>query len=86
MSLYVPAHFAGRESRDDRAARARLPVRDARHARRAASRIVTHLPLLWVADCEPHGTLFGHFARANPHAEARPAPNRSRSFTVRTRT
>ena len=29
---------------------------------------ITHLPLLHVADCEPHGTLFGHFARANPHA------------------
>jgi len=32
--------------------------------------VVTHLPLLLVADCEPHGTLFGHFARANPHASS----------------
>jgi len=32
--------------------------------------MVTHLPLIHVADCEPHGTLVGHFARANPHAEA----------------
>jgi len=31
---------------------------------------VTHLPLLHVADCEPHGTLLGHFARSNPHAAA----------------
>lgn len=29
---------------------------------------ITHLPLVHVADCEPHGTLFGHFARANPHS------------------
>ena len=34
----------------------------------AAEPLVTHLPLLHVADCEPHGTLVGHFARANPHA------------------
>ena len=29
--------------------------------------MVSHLPLLLVAGCEPHGTLIGHFARANPH-------------------
>lgn len=28
---------------------------------------VSHLPLLFVADREPHGTLLGHMARANPH-------------------
>ena len=28
---------------------------------------VSHLPLLLVPGCEPHGTLIGHFARANPH-------------------
>jgi len=31
---------------------------------------ITHLPLIHIADCEPHGTLHGHFARANPHAAA----------------
>ena len=28
---------------------------------------VSHVPLIHVADCEPHGTLLGHFARSNPH-------------------
>ncbi len=67
MSLYVPQHFATQ----DRTTIARLfhdhpfatlvtPV--------APEPVVTHLPLLHVADCEPHGTLVGHFARANPHA------------------
>ena len=67
MSLYVPRHFdAG-----NRVAIARLlhdhpfatlitPTADEPH--------VSHVPLLWVGDCEPHGTLIGHFARANPHA------------------
>lgn len=66
MSLYVPAHFAV----GDRAAIARLI-----HAHPFATLVtpvlpeplVTHLPLIHVADCEPHGTLLGHFARANPH-------------------
>ena len=30
---------------------------------------ITHLPLMWLADCEPHGTLIGHFARANAHVQ-----------------
>ena len=29
--------------------------------------MVSHLPLLLIPGCEPHGTLLGHFARANPH-------------------
>ncbi len=29
--------------------------------------MISHLPLLLVPGCEPHGTLLGHFARANPH-------------------
>ena len=68
MSLYVPRHFdAG-----NRVAVARLL-----HDHPFATLItptsgephVSHVPLLWVGDCEPHGTLIGHFARANPHAE-----------------
>jgi len=66
MSLYIPAHF----STADRAAIARL-VRDHPFATlvtpAAPEPFVTHLPLIHVADCEPHGTLLGHFARANPH-------------------
>jgi len=69
MSLYVPSHFAGR----DRAAIARL-VHDHPFATLVTpahpDSFVTHLPLLHLADCEPHGTLVGHFARANPHASA----------------
>ena len=68
MSIYTPSHFAT----SDRAAIARLmhdypfatlvtPGRDEPH--------VSHLPLLLVAGCEPHGTLIGHMARANPHWE-----------------
>ena len=68
MSLYVPAHFAAR----DRATAARLF-----HEHPFATLVtpgapepfITHLPLIHVADCEPHGTLHGHFARANPHAQ-----------------
>ena len=68
MSLYIPGHFAAR----DRATTARLvheypfatlvtPV--------APEPFITHLPLIHVADCEPHGTLLGHFARTNPHTQ-----------------
>jgi len=68
MSVYVPEHFAS----CDRATIARL-VHDHPFATLvtpgASEPLVTHLPLLLVADCEPHGTLFGHFARANPHAK-----------------
>ncbi len=68
MSIYVPGHFAAR----DRATAARLF-----HEHPFATLVtpgtpeplVTHLPLIHIADCEPHGTLHGHFARANPHAE-----------------
>ena len=66
MSLYTPKHF----DTHDRAAIARLinqhsfatlvtPV--------TPEPMVSHLPLLLVPGCEPHGTLIGHFARANPH-------------------
>jgi transcriptional regulator len=66
MSIYIPAHF----STEDRAAIARL-VHDHPFATlvtpASPEPFVTHLPLIHVADCEPHGTLLGHFARANPH-------------------
>jgi transcriptional regulator len=69
MSLYVPGHFAA----GDRAAVARL-LHDHPFATLVTpgtdEPLVTHLPLVHVADCEPHGTLLGHFARANPHARA----------------
>jgi len=66
MSLYTPTQF----STHDRAAIARLM-----HERAFATLVtpavpeplVSHLPLLLVPGCEPHGTLIGHFARANPH-------------------
>ena len=69
MSVYVPAHFASA----DRATAARLF-----HGHPFATLVtpgaqepqITHLPLIHIADCEPHGTLHGHFARANPHAAA----------------
>jgi transcriptional regulator len=72
MSVYVPDHFAAR----DRATIARL-VHDFPFATLVTpgspEAHVSHLPLLHVADCEPLGTLVGHFARANPHADAAPA-------------
>jgi transcriptional regulator len=69
MSVYVPGHFAT----TDRSAIARL-LQDHPFATlitpAASEPLVTHLPLLHVADHAPHGTLLGHFARANPHASA----------------
>ena len=66
MSLYTPAHFADA----DRAASARL-MHDHPFATlltpATPEPFVSHLPLLLHAACEPHGTLVGHFARANPH-------------------
>ncbi len=68
MSVYIPEHFAARE----RATIARL-LHDFPFATLvtpgATEPYVTHLPLLHFADCEPHGTLVGHFARANPHTQ-----------------
>lgn len=68
MSLYVPSHFEVHE----RAAAARL-MHDhpfATLVTPGADTHVSHLPLLLVHDSEPHGTLIGHFARANPHWQA----------------
>jgi len=66
VSLYTPAPFAG----DDRAAVARL-MHDHPFATLITSYssepLVSHVPLLLIPGCEPHGTLIGHFARANPH-------------------
>jgi transcriptional regulator len=66
MSLYTPAHF----STQDRAAIARLMHEHAFATLvtpAAPEPMVSHLPLLLLPGCEPHGTLLGHFARANPH-------------------
>ena len=69
MSVYVPQHFTAR----DQASVARL-LGEYPFATlvtpSAPEPFVTHLPLIHIADCEPHGTLHGHFARANPHVEA----------------
>jgi len=69
MSVYVPVHFASH----DRATAARL-MHEHPFATLitpgAAEPVVTHLPLIHIADCEPNGTLHGHFARVNPHARA----------------
>ena len=66
MSLYTPPAFAAQ----NRAAVARL-MHDFGFATlltpAAPEPFVSHLPLLLQAGCEPHGTLIGHFARANPH-------------------
>lgn len=71
MSIYVPAHFAAR----DRTTLARL-AHDHPFATLVTPQVpephITHLPLIYVADREPNGTLFGHFARANPHARSVP--------------
>jgi transcriptional regulator len=67
MSVYIPGHF----SMPDRSAIARL-LHDHPFATlitpATPDPLVTHLPLICVADCEPGGTLVGHFARSNPHA------------------
>lgn len=67
MAVYVPPHFDAH----DRTAVARL-MHDYPFATLMTpgtpEPALSHLPLLHVADCEPHGTLLGHFARANPHA------------------
>jgi transcriptional regulator len=81
VSLYVPRHFAS----TDPAAALRLV-----HEHPFATLItpalpeplLTHLPLLHVADREPHGTLLGHFARANPHAAAAVHAPGTRSIAV----
>jgi len=66
MSLYTPGHFVAHE----REAIARL-MRDNPFATLVTPALpepwITHAPLLHVADREPHGSLLGHVARANPH-------------------
>lgn len=66
LSLYTPQAFAV----PDRALLSRL-IHDHPFATLVTPGVpephVSHVPLLLLADCEPHGTLIGHFARANPH-------------------
>ena len=66
MSLYTPGAFASSE----RAVATRL-IHDHPFATLvtpgAPEPSISHLPLLLVATGEPHGTLLGHMARANPH-------------------
>jgi len=75
VSLYIPSHF----SVSEHAAIARL-IHDHPFATLITPAMpepfVSHLPLIHIADCEPHGTLLGHFARGNPHwqcAESAPS-------------
>ena len=69
MSLYVPPHF----SVHDPAAIVRL-IHDYPFATLITPALpdplVTHVPLIHMADCEPYGTLLGHVARSNPHWHA----------------
>ena len=64
MSLYTPSHFATSE----RAAVARL-MHDYPFATlitpSSPEPLVSHVPLLLVPGCEPHGTLIGHVARSD---------------------
>jgi transcriptional regulator len=66
MALYVPPLFATAE----RAAIARL-IHDHPFATLVTPAVpepwISHVPLLLAPDGEPHGTLIGHVARANPH-------------------
>ena len=68
MSMYTPSHF----TMADRAPIARL-MHDYSFATlvtpAAPGPFISHLPLLLVPGSEPHGTLVGHMARANPHWE-----------------
>lgn len=68
MTLYTPPHFAVHE----RAHVARL-MHDFPFATLVTpgspEPSVSHVPLLFIPGCEPHGTLIGHVARANPHWE-----------------
>jgi transcriptional regulator len=68
MALYTPPHFAV----DERARVARL-LHDYPFATLVTpgspEPAVSHLPLLFIPGCEPHGTLIGHVARANPQWE-----------------
>jgi len=67
VSLYVPQHFAA----GDREAIVRL-IHDYAFATLvtpcAPEPMISHVPMLFAPDDGPHGTLTGHFARANPHA------------------
>jgi transcriptional regulator len=69
MAIYVPKAFAV----DERAAIARL-IHDHPFATLVTPHdtepLISHVPLVHISDCEPHGTLLGHFARANPHSRA----------------
>jgi transcriptional regulator len=66
MSVYTPTSFEAR----NRAAIARL-LHDYPFATLITpgktEPFISHVPLLFVPGCEPHGTLIGHVARANPH-------------------
>jgi transcriptional regulator len=67
VTFYIPSHFAT----DDRDAAAGL-IHEYPFATLVTPSvpepIISHVPLLWLEDGTPCGTLIGHFALANPHA------------------
>lgn len=71
MSLYQPTHFAETDP-------ARIAALMAAHgfatlvSVRDGAPLASHLPLLYAPGEGPHGTLYGHLARANPHADFAP--------------
>src|SRR5256885_16588459 len=66
MALYIPPSFAAK----DQPAIVRL-IHDYPFATLVTPAMpepwISHIPLLLSDAGEPHGTLIGHFARANPH-------------------
>jgi len=64
--MYIPAAF-----KDDDIESIRAVIRDARLANLVTSTadglVATPLPLLLDEGEGPHGTLYGHVAKANPH-------------------
>lgn len=79
--MYLPRHF--REERIE-------VLHDAMRAIVFASLVThgpdglsaTHLPLAFDAEPGPHGTLYGHVARANPHWRAFPADEHALAMFV----
>lgn len=71
MSQYPPAHFAETDP-------ARIAALMAAHgfatlvSVRDGAPLASHLPLLFAPGEGPHGTLYGHLARANPQAAFAP--------------
>lgn len=66
MSVYIPRTFVAGDAAPVRRLIADYPFATL-ITPGGGEPVVSHLPLLHIADREPHGTLLGHMARANPH-------------------